>query len=68
MEQVWYCVSPRDRKKFEAMAKTLFPELHSVCSAFMRHKDILLSPKTLRTYHIDYMQARPTNMMLYCCR
>ena len=56
--QVWYCVSPKDRPKFEAMAKTMFPELYSVCPAFMRHKDILFSPKLLRSYGVDYVQVR----------
>ena len=55
--QVWYCVSPKDRSKFEDMAKGLFPELHNICPAFLRHKDILLSPKTLRNHHINYVQA-----------
>ena len=56
--QVWYCVSPKDRPKFEAMAKSMFPELYSVCPAFMRHKDILFSPKLLRSYGVDYVQVR----------
>jgi len=55
---VWYCVSPRDRVKFENMAKGLFPELYNICPAFLRHKDILLSPKTLRNHHIEYTQVR----------
>lgn len=58
--QVWYCVSPKDRVKFENMAKGLFPELYNICPAFLRHKDILLSPKTLRNHHIEYVQV--------CCR
>ena len=57
MVQVWYCVSPKDRPKFEAMAKSMFPELHSVCPAFLRHKDILFSPKLLRTYGVEYVQV-----------
>ena len=55
--QVWYCVSPKDRSKFEAMAKSMFPELQSVCPAFLRHKDILFSPKLLRTYGVEYVQV-----------
>ena len=50
-------MSPKDRSKFEDMAKGLFPELHNICPAFLRHKDILLSPKTLRNHHINYVQA-----------
>jgi jumonji domain-containing protein 2 len=56
--KVWYCVSPKDRVKFENMAKGLFPELYNICPAFLRHKDILLSPKTLRNHHIEYVQAK----------
>lgn len=39
------------------MAESLFPELYQNCHAFMRHKDILLSPSLLRTYGIEYMQV-----------
>ncbi|KAK9823398.1 hypothetical protein WJX72_002487 [[Myrmecia] bisecta] len=56
--KVWYSVSPKDRSKFEQMARSLFPELDRECPAFLRHKDILLSPKVLKTYHIDYVQAK----------
>jgi [histone H3]-trimethyl-L-lysine9/36 demethylase len=56
--KVWYCVSPRDRGRFERMAQSLFPELHRGCPAFMRHKDILLSPALLRTYGVRYVQAK----------
>jgi hypothetical protein len=38
--------------------QSIFPELHKCCHAFMRHKDILLSPGLLRTYGIEYMQVR----------
>lgn len=39
------------------LAQSIFPELHKGCHAFMRHKDILLSPGLLRTYGIEYMQV-----------
>lgn len=57
--QVWYCVAPRDRTRLEAMAAALFPELGRQCPAFLRHKDLLFSPRLLRAHHIDYVQARP---------
>ena len=56
--QVWYCVKPADRAKFEAMCKALFPELARNCQAFMRHKDILLSPRVLRSFNIDFVTAK----------
>eukprot|EP00955_Chlamydomonas_euryale_P003788 39607-Chlamydomonas_euryale.AAC.12 len=40
------------------MAESLFPELRRACSAFIRHKDILLSPSLLRTHGIDFVQAK----------
>ena len=55
--QVWYCVSPKDRGKFEKMAQSLFPEDYQSCRNFMRHKDTMFSPKVLRSYHIDFVQA-----------
>ncbi|MEW5316850.1 MAG: hypothetical protein WDW38_008195 [Sanguina aurantia] len=55
--KVWYCVAPSHRAKFERMAEGLFPELHKACPAFIRHKDIMISPALLRTYHIPYIQA-----------
>ena len=57
--QVWYCVSPKDRAKFEAMARAQFPELYRCCPCFLRHKDILISPRVLRNHHIEYTMVRP---------
>jgi len=50
-------LSPAYRGKFERMAESLFPESYQNCHAFMRHKDILLSPSLLRTCGIEYMQV-----------
>lgn len=36
--QIWYCVSPKDNPKFEAMAQALYPDLYRNCHGFMRHK------------------------------
>jgi len=54
---VWYCVSPADRRRFEDMAKQQFPDLARSCRAFLRHKDVLLSPRVLRSYNIQVVQA-----------
>ncbi|EFN59438.1 hypothetical protein CHLNCDRAFT_137990 [Chlorella variabilis] len=56
--KVWYCVSPRDNPKFDAMAQALYPDLHRACHGFMRHKDILISPRMLRSYNVPYIQAK----------
>ncbi len=56
--KIWYSVSPRHAAKFDRMAKQLFPEASQACGAFMRHKDIVISPKTLRQYGVPYVQAK----------
>ena len=40
------------------MAKQLFPEMARSCRAFLRHKDVLMSPRVLRSYNIQVTQAR----------
>lgn len=56
--QVWYCVKPEDRGRFEGMCKALFPELARNCKAFMRHKDVLLSPRVLRSFNIEVVTVK----------
>ena len=56
--KVWYCISPNDRAKFEAMAAKEFPELYGDCKGFMRHKDVMFSPSMLRTHNVPYVQAK----------
>lgn len=56
--KVWYCVSPKDRAKFERMTQSIFPDLYRQCPAFLRHKDILLSPMLLKTYGVQFVQAK----------
>ena len=36
----------------------MFPALHQACPAFIRHKDVMLSPALLRTHGIPFMQAK----------
>ncbi|KAG2489039.1 hypothetical protein HYH03_012477 [Edaphochlamys debaryana] len=64
--KIWYCVAPSDRHKFERMANSLFPELHRSCAAFVRHKDIMLSPACLKTYGVPCMRAcqRPNEFVV----
>ena len=56
--KIWYCVSPKHAEKFDCMARSIFPENASACSAFMRHKDIMISPKVLRAHGVPFVQAR----------
>ena len=56
--KVWYCVAPSQKAKFERMAQSLYPELHRGCRAFLRHKDVMLSPQMLRTYGVEYTMAK----------
>ncbi len=55
--QMWYCVSPKHKDKFERMASSLFPQQAQACQAFIRHKDILVSPSQLRAHSVPYMQV-----------
>ncbi|GLI64915.1 hypothetical protein VaNZ11_008308 [Volvox africanus] len=64
--KVWYGVAPSAKLKFERMAQSLFPELHRACPAFVRHKDIMLSPACLKTYGVPCMRAcqRPNEFIV----
>ncbi|GIL76258.1 hypothetical protein Vretimale_5841 [Volvox reticuliferus] len=64
--KVWYSVAPSAKHKFERMAQSLFPELHRACPAFVRHKDIMLSPACLKTYGVPCMRAcqRPNEFIV----
>ena len=54
----WYAISPRDQSKFDRLAKGIFPDLNRACPAFLRHKDILLSPTLLHAHGIPYIEVR----------
>jgi hypothetical protein len=56
--QVWYCVPPGDRGKFEHMARSIMMGDHKKCKGFLRHKEVLISPTVLRQYHVDYVLVR----------
>ena len=58
--QVWYCVPPgEERKRFEHLARQTFPHDADKCRAFLRHKEFLISPKTLRSHGIKFVQVHP---------
>lgn len=56
--KIWYIISPKDAEKFDSMARQLFPDGYRACRAFTRHKDIMISPKVLRTYNVPFVQAK----------
>lgn len=56
--KIWYCVSPKDKAKFERLAGTLNPEQLRSCKGFLRHKDILISPTVLKQFDIKYQLVR----------
>ena len=55
--QIWYCVSPKDSAKFDTMARGLFPQAAAACPAFVRHKDVMVSPRVLRSYSVPFVQV-----------
>ncbi|TPX33338.1 hypothetical protein SmJEL517_g03750 [Synchytrium microbalum] len=48
----WYVVPPRDRLRFERLAKQIFFEDSKACPEFLRHKTSLLSPVYLAKHNI----------------
>lgn len=55
--KIWYAVAPQDAPRVEALARTSFGEESNKCSEFMRHKNILISPKQLTKAGIPYARA-----------
>lgn len=50
----WYAIPPEHGRRFEQMAKTLSPENHTSCNAFLRHKSTLISPHILHQHGIPF--------------
>ena len=57
LNTIRYVVSPKDQARLERVAADHFPELRKSCPAFMRHKEILLSPSLLRAHGIPFTQV-----------
>ena len=53
----WYCVSPKERTRFESLARSKFPQDYLQCKEFLRHKTSIMSPSTLRANGIPFMKA-----------
>jgi JmjC domain, hydroxylase len=56
--KIWYSVSPKHAAKFDRMAEQLFPDAAKACPAFVRHKDVVISPKILKQYGVPFVQAK----------
>lgn len=56
--KIWYCVPPSHSRRFDAMARSLFPHAAAACPAFVRHKDVMISPSVLRKHAVPFVQAR----------
>ena len=57
--QVWYAVAPgKDRKRFEELAKGLFPKDAAKCANFLRHKTIMITPQMLKKHGISYVKVK----------
>jgi hypothetical protein len=65
--KIWYSVSPHDKPKFDRMAQSVFPDLHKSCKAFMRHKDVMLSPAQLRSFNVPYVMVGRCCCCCCCC-
>ncbi len=62
--QVWYAVAPgTDRKRFENLARQLFPKDAASCSNFLRHKTVLITPALLRHHGIPIVTV---SSLLFC--
>ena len=53
-----YALAPTDAKKFERNVQSYFPHEFKRCSAFLRHKSVLLSQSWFKFYSIPYCKVR----------
>jgi [histone H3]-trimethyl-L-lysine9/36 demethylase len=49
--KTWYAIPPKFSKKFEDIAKSIFPKTYKICPAFLRHKMTIINPMFLS--HLD---------------
>ena len=54
--KLWYVVPPKYGHLLESAAKRLFPEDGKKCSKFLRHKNHLVSPKTMTELGIPFQK------------
>lgn len=53
----WYVIAPEHGKRMERLAEGFFPSSARECSAFMRHKMIVISPAVLNKYSIPFSKV-----------
>ena len=63
--QVWYAIAPgASRKRFEDFARTLYPNDAKNCSNFLRHKNVMITPKLIRDEGIPIITVRPFRLFV----
>lgn len=55
--KTWYCVPPKYGHLLEQAARSIFPNVASWCSNFMRHKTCLIAPHVLDQYGVPYQKV-----------
>lgn len=53
----WYCISPKERARFESLARSKFPRDFLACKEFLRHKTSVISPNMLKANGIPFLTA-----------
>ncbi|CAF0727957.1 unnamed protein product [Brachionus calyciflorus] len=53
----WYVIPPEHGKRLERLAQGFFPTNFRDCSAFLRHKMTIISPRILNKYSIPFYKA-----------
>ena len=57
---MWYAIAPgASRKRFEDFARTLYPNDAKSCSNFLRHKNVMITPKLIRDEGSPIITVRP---------
>uniref|UniRef100_A0A0K2ULN7 Uncharacterized protein n=1 Tax=Lepeophtheirus salmonis TaxID=72036 RepID=A0A0K2ULN7_LEPSM len=57
MPKTWYCIPPKYGHLLEKACRTLFPNVTSCCSNFMRHKTCLINPSLLDELGVPYQKV-----------
>ncbi len=55
--KIWYAIPAHLKSQFEGFGRGEFASEANICGEFMRHKNIMIAPKTLRKANIKYARA-----------